>query len=76
MKNIIKKISILTLVVIMLLSVFSGCSNEKKVAMENYNTECARISEEYDSLQKVIEESNALLQSGEKPFDENLLKEL
>ena len=51
--------------------VFTGCSEEKKIAIANYDSECTRINSEYEVLQKTINDSQALIDAGEKPYDES-----
>ena len=66
----VKSILTIILIVTVIASVFTGCNEEKKTAIANYEAECARIHAEYDALKQTISESQALLDAGEKPYDE------
>lgn len=70
--------SVLAIMVIITIiaSAFAGCSEEKKIAIANYESECARINSEYDILQQTISDSQALIDAGEKPYDENTIPAL
>lgn len=70
--------SILAIMVIITIiaSVFTGCSEEKKTAIANYDSECVRINSEYEVLQKTINDSQALIDAGEKPYDESTVPAL
>lgn len=63
-------------IITIIASAFAGCSEEKKTAIANYESECARINSEYDILQQTISDSQALIDSGEKPYDENTIPAL
>lgn len=70
--------SVLAIMVIITIiaSAFTGCSEEKKAAIANYESECARINSEYEVLQQTISDSQALIDAGEKPYDENTIPAL
>ena len=55
---------------------FTGCSEEKKAAIANYDAECARIDAEQATLQQTISESQALIDAGEKPYNEDTISAL
>lgn len=63
-------------VIAILAAAFSGCSEEKKTAVANYDAECARINSEYAVLQQTISVSQALIDAGEKPYDEKTISAL
>ena len=70
--------SVLAIMVIITIiaSAFTGCSEEKKAAIANYESECARINSEYEILQQTISDSQAIIDAGEKPYDENTIPAL
>ena len=72
----VKSILTIILIVTVIASVFTGCNEEKKTAVANYEAEFARIHTEYDALQQTISESQALIDAGEKPYDEKTISAL
>lgn len=71
-----KKFIAIIVSVALIAVVFAGCGEEKKAAIAAYDAECARISAESDTLNNTINESQALIDSKEKPFDETTISAL
>lgn len=72
MKKLNSVLAIMVIITIIAAS-FTGCSEEKKAAIANYESECARINSEYEVLQQTISDSQALINAGEKPYDKNTI---
>lgn len=72
----LNSIMVITVIITIIAVVFAGCSEEKKAAVANYDSECARINSEYAVLQQTISDSQALIDAGEKPYDENTIPAL
>lgn len=75
MKKINSILAIMVIITIIALA-FTGCSEEKKTAVANYESECARINSECEALEKTISESQALIDAGKKPYDEKAVTSL
>lgn len=76
MKNKIIKVSSLVIIFLLLISVFTGCGEEKKAAIAAYDKEVQRINTEISSLQNEIKISEELISSGKKPYEEEKLTTL
>lgn len=75
MKKLNSILAIMVIITIIALA-FTGCSEEKKAAVANYESECARINSECEALGKTISDSQALIDAGEKPYDEKTITSL
>lgn len=53
MKRSLRFVSVIAIILSAVL-LFSGCSEERKQAVANYDRECTRINAERDDLEKVI----------------------
>ena len=68
MKRSLRFVSVIAIILSAVL-LLSGCSEERKQAVANYDRECTRINAERDDLEKVIAESQKLIDSHEEPYD-------
>ena len=75
MKN-IKTLGIIIVMITMITIIFTGCGEEKKAAVAAYNGECSRIEAEQATLEKSISDSQALIDSKEKPYDNSTISAL
>lgn len=75
MKRSLRFVSVIAIILSAVL-LFSGCSEERKQAVANYDRECTRINAERDDLEKVIAESQKLIDSHEEPYDKTTVTAL
>ena len=75
MKRSLRFVSVIAIILSAAL-LFSGCSEERKQAVANYDRECTRINAERDDLEKVIAESQKLIDSHEEPYDKTTVTTL
>lgn len=75
MKN-IKTLGIIIVMISMITIIFTGCGEEKKAAVAAYNSECSRIEAEQATLENSISDSQALIDSKEKPYDNSTIPAL
>lgn len=73
-----KKIKLLGVVVIfgIISMIFTGCGEERKAAIAAYNSESSRIQAEQALLEKTIADSQALIDSKEKPYNNSTIPAL
>lgn len=77
--NIMQKIKSLNIIIItigIMSMLFTGCGEEKKAAIAAYDSECARISSEQAILEQTIADSQVLIDSKERPYDEKTIHAL
>lgn len=77
--NIMQKIKSLNIIIItigIMAMLFTGCGEEKKAAIAAYDSECARISSEQAILEQTIADSQVLIDSKERPYDEKTIHAL
>lgn len=77
--NIMQKIKSLNIIIItigIMAMLFTGCGEEKKAAIAAYDSECARISSEQAILEQTIADSQVLIDSKERPYDEKTIPAL
>lgn len=72
----IKTLGIIIVIISMITIIFTGCGEEKKAAVAAYNSECSRIEAEQATLEKSISDSQALIDSKEKPYDNSTISAL
>lgn len=72
----IKTLGIVIVMISMITIIFTGCGEEKKAAVAAYNSECSRIEAEQATLEKSISDSQALIDSKEKPYDNSTIPAL
>lgn len=75
MKRSLRFVSVIAIILSAVL-LLSGCSEERKQAVANYDRECTRINAERDDLEKVIAESQKLIDSHEEPYDKTTVTTL
>lgn len=75
MKKLNSVLAIIAIVALIAVA-FTGCSEEKKAAIANYDSECARINSEREILQKTINDCRVIIDSGERPYDEKTIPAL
>ncbi len=71
-----KSNAVLVIIAALIAIMMTSCSGERKAAVSAYDAECVRISSELDSLKETIQESQALIDLKEKPYDENTVTAL
>lgn len=77
--NIMQKIKSLNIIIItigIMAMLFTGYGEEKKAAIAAYDSECARISSEQAILEQTIADSQVLIDSKERPYDEKTIPAL
>ena len=72
----IKTLGIIIVMISMITIIFTGCGEEKKAAVAAYNSECSRIEAEQATLEKSISDSQTLIDSKEKPYDNSTISAL
>lgn len=72
----IKSLSIIIITISMMAMLFTGCGEEKKAAIAAYDSECDRISSEQAILEQTIADSQALIDTKEKPYDKKTIPAL
>lgn len=75
MKRSLRFVSVIVIILSAVL-LLSGCSEERKQAVASYDRECTRINAERDDLEKVIAESQKLIDSHEEPYDKTTVTTL
>lgn len=71
-----KSVSIVIFTITIIAMLFTGCGEERKAAIAAYDNECSRIATEQSELEKTISDSQALIDSKEKPYDETTITAL
>lgn len=72
----IKSLNIIIITIGIMAMLFTGCGEEKKAAIAAYDSECARISSEQAILEQTIADSQVLIDSKERPYDEKTIPAL
>lgn len=72
----IKSLSIIIITISIMAMLFTGCGEEKKAAIAAYDSECDRISSEQAILEQTIADSQALIDTKEKPYDKKTIPAL
>lgn len=72
----IKFLSIIIITIGIIAMLFTGCGEEKKAAIAAYDRECGRIRSEQAILEQTIEDSQALIDTKEKPYVEKTIPAL
>lgn len=73
MKKKVAKIIISILVIAMTATILGGCGEERTKLKEEYKTETERIQKEEEMLAEKLDECQALIDAGEKPYEEEKL---
>ena len=76
MKSRFTKLFSLALIISLCMLLLTGCGEERKAAIEAFNTECERIQSETSELEELVSSCEELINAKAAPYDENTLSAL